>query len=75
MTEPLELTADLIFTDDRNTWHVESYSQDHNGLYACYASNSLGMAEYHNPAVFFLSATGIQSLVCMLLTLIYLERL
>ena len=75
MAEPLEVTADLTFTNDGQTWHVESYSPQDNGLYACYASNSLGMTEYHNPAVFFLSATGTQSLIYMLLTLAYLERL
>ena len=54
MAEPVNLTDELTFTEDGRTWRVNSYTEEYNGMYVCYASNSLGVAEYVNVGLFYL---------------------
>ena len=54
MAEPVNLTDDVTITEDQRVLMVNSYTEEHNGMYVCYASNSLGVVEYVNVGLFYL---------------------
>ena len=56
-SEAMELPHDLVFSDNGKKWSVDSYTEEHNGMYVCHAANSVGSAIFNNQA-FFMSAQG-----------------
>ena len=52
--EPVNLTEGVTFAEDGRVLMVDSYSEEYNGMYVCFASNSLGVAQYVNVGLFYL---------------------
>lgn len=60
LSEQLELPDNLHFefNDSGRSWEVDELEEKHNGVYMCYASNSLGTAKYWSIANFWIHVSG-----------------